>query len=67
MSLANELLEELDIEEQKQYKKIDIYKRNGKNLEYLASTTWSKTVREAVKNYAEKNQMDIKQLKGAFA
>ena len=41
--------------DKRDYKKIDIYLKNkGGSSHYLASTTWSKTCKEAVAVYREK-------------
>lgn len=51
-----------------QYRKIDIYVRRADGVfHYTASTTWSKTCREARANYAEKHGLNLSDVKASFA
>lgn len=49
--------------DKRDYPKIDIY-LNGK---YVCSTTWSKTLKDAVRVYADKNKLSTKAIKAEKA
>lgn len=50
------------------YRKIDIYVKNagGKTYNYVASTTWCNTCKEAAKRYADKVKIQPAYVKAFF-
>jgi len=51
-----------------QYKKIDIFVRRADGVfHYVASTTWSRTCREARARYASKHGLNLSDVKAWFS
>ena len=49
------------------YKKIDIYRKVKGGVEYLCSTTWSKTCTLAKQRHAEINNVPVETMRGYFS
>lgn len=55
--------------DKRDYPKIDIYVRRspgGREFDWIGVTTWAATCREAREQYAERNGIDVKNVRAFF-